>query len=189
MCTSAQVLLELSQMWFQTEGEEERRQRVALVDSTCGRESVAMASGIPEEVLGCPAREHVCTGDELRRVAFQFAEALISVSRAERVRSTRSASASVSVLAVWAKLSAPAGTPTANWWRPKAATTSFCPGPAEVAPGETAQEARGGDGTHTAARLVESREFGGRENLRSAFWQVRGSHAASNLVERIKCSR
>ena len=85
MRTSAQDFLELSQMWFQAECEEELRQRVALVDSTTGGESMATASGIPEEVLGCPAREHICAGDELRRIAFQFAEALISVSRAERV--------------------------------------------------------------------------------------------------------
>ena len=181
-------------MRFQAEGEEERRQRVALVDSTCGRESVAMASGIPEEVLGCPAREHVCTGDELRRVAFQFAEALISVRRAKRVLGVQGEKHQVCICL----RERPRGVGQAfgaGWHadRELVATQSSChlffPCPAESAPCEAAQQARGGDGTHTAARLVKSRELGNGENLRSAFWHVPGSHTASNLVERIKCSR
>ena len=133
-----------------------------------------MASGIPEEVLGCPAREHVCAGDELRRVAFQFAEALISVSRAERVLGVQGEEHQVCIClrenprGVGQALGA-GGHANRKLVATQCSSNLFLLGPAESAPRETAQEARGGNGTQTAARLVESLEFGSRECLRTEF--------------------
>ena len=134
-----------------------------------------------------------CACDELRRVAFQFAEALISVSRAERVLGVQGEEHQVCIClregprGVGQALGA-GGHANSELVATQGSRNLFLPDPAKGAPGEAAQEARGGDGTHTAARL-ESREFGSREGLRSAFSQVRGRHTASNFLERIKCSR
>ena len=121
----------------------------------------------------------------LRRHSFRSAEQ--NAFWASNARSIRSASASASVLVGQALRAG--GHANSELVTIQRSCNLFLLAPADGAPGETAQEAQGGDGTHTAARLFESSEFGGGEGLRSAFWQVRGRHTASNFVERIKCSR
>ena len=57
--------LEFEQAWPEASGEEQRRERVALVNTACGAEAVAGPSGVPEQVLGRSLGEHARRRREL----------------------------------------------------------------------------------------------------------------------------
>ena len=82
---ATQVGFKLFQMRFEAKGEQQRGQRVTLVNSVRGGEPLAIAFVIPEKVKRAPLGEHRCTRGDFRNGGLKFQKAGLSVRRGESI--------------------------------------------------------------------------------------------------------
>ena len=121
---ATQVGFKLFQMRFEAKGEQQRGQRVTLVNSVRGGEPLAIAFVIPEKLKRERLWENIVAQGAISGMAassFRRQDCLSAEEkalRASNARRTRSGSDSERTRAVCARHSVPAGTPTANWVPP-----------------------------------------------------------------------
>ena len=81
----AQVVLEFCQTRLQACGEENRSERIALIDAAGGGKAATLPLVVPEVILGSSSRERLSARRQFRCKRSKLVQARLSVGRTESV--------------------------------------------------------------------------------------------------------